>query len=306
MPIVGATHKKSNYPTPFSTMAAVPLANAIPFEGGSVVSGMVLTLTSLALYEYGVSFNIFNDKARQKLVMLISFIGALGGLIFYGSNQTKLSWIVTDVSVFILFLCGQYGLVIINHNSIIRLAVTYNLPIPKVQKLCGVLYLLPWVALIPIYFAIKATTPTMAALTTSTWNSVVSKLEFLVLIFVTEIVATVTDLMLLNKVKSSTSQVAQGKGSKGSHSYDLHVSYAIIWFFMFADFTVKILITQGYPLLFDAIITISVVVLRARTNLYYGVMLKRVMDGSSHANSNSAQGKSVLKSTAPTDSGSAN
>ncbi|KAJ3307926.1 hypothetical protein HDV04_002298, partial [Boothiomyces sp. JEL0838] len=275
-------------------MAAVPIANAIPFEGGSVVSGIVLTLTSLAMYEYGVSFNVFNDKSRQKLVMFISFVGALAGLVFYGSNQTKLSWVTTDVSVFILFLCGQYGLVIVNHNSIVRLAVTYNMPIQKIQKMCGLLYLLPWIALIPIYYAITATTPTTVALTTSTWNSVVSKLEFLVLIFITEILATVTDLMLLNKVKKSTN-ATQTNASKRSSGYDLHVSYAIIWFFMFADFTVKILITQGYPLLFDAIITICVVVLRARSNLFYGVMLKKVMDGDSE-NSASGRSKSVQKS----------
>ncbi|KAJ3271329.1 hypothetical protein HDV01_006834 [Terramyces sp. JEL0728] len=282
-------------------MAAIPIANALPFEGGSVISGIVLTLTSLAMYEYGISFNIFNDKSRQKLVMLISFVGALAGLVFYGSNQTKLSWVVTDISVFILFLCGQYGLVIVNHNSIIRLAVTFDLPVPKVQRLCGVLYLLPWVALVPIYLAFSATISKELALTTSTWNSVVSKLEFLVLIFVTEILATVTDLMLLNKVQKSTSALSQGKNGRNGHGFDLHISYAIIWFFMIADFTVKILITQGYPLLFDAIITISVVVLRARSNLFYGVMLKRVLDGSTHA---SAHGKSVNQSSQPTDSGS--
>ncbi|KAJ3272474.1 hypothetical protein HDV01_005544 [Terramyces sp. JEL0728] len=264
-------------------MSAFPIERAIPFEGGSAVSGIVLTLTSLALYEYGISIDIFNDRSRQKLVMLISFIGGIAGLIFYGSNQTKLNWMVTNVSVFILFLAGQYGMVIINHNSIIRLAVALNLELSRIQKMCSVLYILPWVALIPIYFAIHETFPFQVPLTTSTWNTVVSKELFLILIFVTETLATVTDIMLLNRVQKSANHFGSGGCD---YKRDLHASYAVIWSFMLADFTVKILITQGYPFLFDAIITISVVVLRARTNLYYGVMLKKVMDESSYGVSN--------------------
>ncbi|KAJ3322461.1 hypothetical protein HDV06_003005 [Boothiomyces sp. JEL0866] len=265
------------------SMSAFPIERAIPFEGGSVVSGIVLTLTSLALYEYGISVDIFNDRSRQKLVMLISFIGGVAGLVFYGSNQTKLSWIVTNISVFILFLTGQYGMVIINHNSIIRLAVALNFELGRIQRICGFLYVLPWVSLIPIYFAIHETYSLQVPLTTSTWNTVVSKELFLILIFVTEILATVTDIMLLNKVQDSANQV---RNVGHDHKTDLHVSYAVIWFFMIADFTVKILITQGYPFLFDAIITICVVVLRARTNLYYGVLLRRVLEGSSYDISN--------------------
>ncbi|KAJ3253485.1 hypothetical protein HK103_000517 [Boothiomyces macroporosus] len=264
-------------------MSAFPIERAIPFEGGSVVSGIVLTLTSLALYEHGVSVDIFNDRSRQKLVMLISFLGGIAGLIFYGSVQTKISWMVTNISVFILFLAGQYGMVIINHNSIIRLTVALNLEINRMQKFCGILYVLPWVSLIPIYYAINETMPLQVPLTTSTWNTIVSKELFLILIFVTEILATMTDIMLLNKVQSSANQVGNG-GS--DHRADLHMSYAVIWFFMLADFTVKILITQGYPYLFDAIITICVVVLRARTNLHYGVLLRRVLEGSSYDMSN--------------------
>ncbi|KAJ3272473.1 hypothetical protein HDV01_005543 [Terramyces sp. JEL0728] len=262
-------------------MSGLPVANVIPLEGGALVSGIVLTLTMTALYEHGFSFDIFNDKGRQKLVTFICLIGGIAGATFYGFNQTKMSFMVTNISVFILFLCGQYGLVIINHNTVIRLVNSFpvfsRLNIQTVQRCCAPLYLLPWAALIPIYLAFLDTYDKEVPLTVSPWNTKVSKMIFMVLIFTTEIFATFTDILLLKTVTRITGHHNTKATRKNT---DMLATYGTVWLFMFCDFMLKMLVMNGYPFLFDGITTVTVVALRARANLYYGVMLKKVIESS--------------------------
>ena len=62
---------------------------------------------------------------------------------------------------------------------------------------------------------------------------------------------------------------------------DIWGTYMIIWFLIGLDILIKLLIYLGYPLLFDSIITLTTIAMRARANLQFGLVLQRVFDGSS-------------------------
>ncbi|KAI8909036.1 hypothetical protein EDD86DRAFT_218706 [Gorgonomyces haynaldii] len=260
-------------------MSGIPYQNVLPLEGGAICAGIAITLCTEAFYTFGFSVNIFNDQSRQKFVNLICLVGAVAGAVFYGSNQTKLDFMTTNVSVFILFLCGQYGLAILNHNTIIRACTLFPMfaraNIEYVQKLCLVLYVLPWIALTPIYFAIGETYPKGVALTTSPWNTVTSKFLFMGLIVVTEVLATITDMLLLKQVQNLDS--SNMTAARAQKTRDVNVSYAAIWVFMVIDIILKVLIANGYPVLFDGTTTIICIALRTRANLNYGLLLKEVL-----------------------------
>ncbi|KAI8897544.1 hypothetical protein BC833DRAFT_593286 [Globomyces pollinis-pini] len=265
-------------------MSGIPLANVLPLEGGAVCSGIALTVTAQCLYRYGVAFNILNDVSRQKLVNLICFIGSIGAMLFYGLNQTKVNVMATNVTIFVAFLCGQYGQVIINHNSIIRLAsanaTAAKNNIQQIQKYCLLLYILPFFTMFPILLAYSDTMESGKPLTTSYYNLVISKYLFMGIVVITELFATYTDIKLLKRVEDT---VMGGKHAeqKESRRQDIKYTYRTIWFFMIIDFGLKVLISLGYPVLFDAITTLIVISLRTQSNLSYGLLMKEIVYGSS-------------------------
>ena len=59
--------------------ASVPYENVLPLQGGSIGAGIALCLTVSCLSQYGLSFNIFKDRQRQKFVNFLCLIGALAG-----------------------------------------------------------------------------------------------------------------------------------------------------------------------------------------------------------------------------------
>ena len=70
------------------------------------------------------------------------------------------------------------------------------------------------------------------------------------------------------------SQVDANAGKSTSALKDLLTLYGCLWFFIIADSIVKILIWQGYPTLFDAVLTMLCLVLRSVVNLAYGLELQ--------------------------------
>ncbi|KAI8897543.1 hypothetical protein BC833DRAFT_593281, partial [Globomyces pollinis-pini] len=258
-------------------MSGIPLANVLPLQGGAVCSGIALTVTTQCLYTYGVAFNVLQDVSRQKLVNLICLVGSIGAMLFYGLNQTKVSVAATNASIFVAFLCGQYGQVILNHNSIIRL-VSSKSPtteqIRKTQRYCLILYILPCFTMIPIFMAIVDTAGTVKALTASYYNVVVSKYLFMAIVVVTQVFATYTDVKLLNRVDDAA--MVKQQDQKQRRRQDIKYTYWTIWFFMMIDFLLKILISLGYPVLFDGITTLIVISLRTQSNLSYGLLMKEI------------------------------
>jgi hypothetical protein len=94
-----------------------------------------------------------NDKAREKDPLQINCskymlfkILRLTTSISYGFNATRQAICVSDLTTMITFLSVQYGLVILNHNSIIRisnLAKCRSINRKTIDRYCYFLYLLP-------------------------------------------------------------------------------------------------------------------------------------------------------------------
>ncbi|KAJ2988773.1 hypothetical protein HDV02_005415 [Globomyces sp. JEL0801] len=130
------------------------------------------------------------------------------------------------------------------------------------------------------------------ALTTSYYNTVVSKYLFMAVVVVTESFATFTDIKLLQHVEYHTKQCGNHADSL-DHKKDMFASYFTIWFFMLVDILLKILISLGFPVLFDGITTLLVITLRAQTNLKYGLMLKSILHSDPGHNSPPTTAQSI-------------
>lgn len=292
-------------------MSAVPLQLATPLAGGEWFSGIALALTAQMVWRYGLKVGITNDKKRQILLNLICFLCALNTTISYGFNATRASVVVSDVTTIITFLCVQYSLVILNHNTLIRatnIVSSVKMNRTNVDMFCKILYVLPLFVLVPIYYAFADMQGTGKAMNTSTFNSLIYKPLNIALLFATEGLATFTDILLLLKVKASTNALNATAGNLAAEisasalspsgvlrkirradlaSRDLWMNYAITWSLIFIDAVVKILIALGLPLLFDSIITITTVAMRSRTNLQYGLELQAMVSAEGRPSSSS-------------------
>ena len=268
--------------------------SAIPLAGGELFSGITFTLALQMLYQHGFNVSILNDKKRQILLNCLCLLCSVNTMISYGFNATRVSVLVSDITTMITFLCVQYSLVILNHNTIIRSLNLFNMQVERklVDRVCLVLYFLPWLVLVPIYLAVEEKAGSGHLINTSEWNKTVYKPFNIGLIVITEILATVTDILLIRKVqvqkarlqelsnshkiKPSTRE-AQSLHRKLNLSNDILVSYIISWLLIFFDIIVKILIICGFKLFFDSIITITTVALRTRSNLQFGLELQTIL-----------------------------
>lgn len=222
------------------------------------------------------------------------FFAGFNGFIAYPLNTTLSSIGASNVTTLFSFAFVQYGLVIINHNSLARFNSFSSLMSTKtLNRICFIFYLLPLVVFIPVYEAWSQKATRGELLNTSEWNKNVFKPMTLVLILVTEVVATISDVLLLRsvlKIRDSfilahqqssvvTSMARTKKISKiQSVSSDLITNYVVTWSFLLLDIVVKILIIQGYALLFDSIISILTIALRARSNILYGLNMKKIFE----------------------------
>jgi hypothetical protein len=274
-------------------MSSVPVANVVPLAGGSFVSGICFTLSIKALYEHGVHFDLFNDRGRQTILNLMCLIGGLCAYVSYSLNQTNESWIANDVVLFFLFTSVQYGLVIINHNSINRcnaLLAKWNINPRNLHNICASLYILPLITLIPIWLSYVDTIPQEKAVNKSSYNHLVFKPLNIGVILATELFAVVTDVLLLQKVVINKEKKTPSVKNINCDRYgvlsildyfqtDLNVSYACIWAILVVDVALKILIYLGYPVLFDSIVSLLTICVRGHANLQYGLNLQHIFKG---------------------------
>ena len=266
----------------------IPIANAASLTGGAYMGGMTFVLSVQILYNYGVQFNLLHDKKRQTILNLFCFIASINALFAYPLNQTEQSIFLSNVTTIISFLCVQYGLVIINHNSIARanaIVADRQISTKWLDKLCLFLYVLPFVTLIPIILASIQEFPRNGKLNTTYYNRNIYKPLTLALMACTELFALLTDILLIKKVLgiknelvqgSSLSQVADNK-IINSQAKGLITNYTVTWALLAIDIIVKLLIIQGQPLLFDSIISMAVVAMRARCNLEYGLYMREIL-----------------------------
>jgi hypothetical protein len=63
-----------------------------------------------------------------------------------------------------------------------------------------------------------------------------------------------------------------------SMAKNVYIHYIVIWSLLAIDLVLKILIMYGHPLLFDSIVTICTLAMRAKCNLLFGLELKTVLN----------------------------
>ena len=188
---------------------------AVPLAGGELFSGITLVLTLQMLYRYGTKVGIKNDLKRQILLNLICLICSINTIISYGFNATGSSVLVSNITTVITFMCVQYGLVILNHNTAIRLSTVLSSRFPHdrsvVDRICLVFYLLPWLVFIPIYLAIDEkwtrAEGKMRPFNTSVYNLSYYKFLNIGLVITTELLAVSTDIILLLQVAETHSRL---------------------------------------------------------------------------------------------------
>jgi hypothetical protein len=262
----------------------VPLWTAAPLIGGEYVSGMCFVLTLQVFWEYGVQLNILLDKKRQTMLNFLMMLASINGFFGHAANATQISVLASNVTTLFAFIVVQYGLVIINHNTLIRINVYLKCVSQNfLDRFCIVMYFLPFFTFIPVYLMCMENIPQDKLINQSSWNKDVFKPMTLIFIFVTEMLATISDIVLLVQVRRIQNQSDPTSGireqtTRSILSRGLFTNYIVTWMFLILDIFVKLAIMMGYPLLFDSILSIITLAMRARCNLHYGLNMRRVLN----------------------------
>lgn len=248
---------------------------------------MTLVLTVQLFWSCGFEVNVFHDQKRQVFLNFLMMLGAINAIFAYPFNATQELIFGSNITTLFSFAFVQFGLVIINHNSISRFnASTLFMSQKTINRICLVLYFLPFIVFIPIYFAAADRMTKNNLVNMDPWNRQVYKPMTVCLVVVTELLATISDVILLRSVLRIRDQLLDAKGLSlrkankiQSVSSDLLANYLLTWFFLFFDILVKLSIMAGYPFLFDSIVSILNIALRARTNIYYGLNMRDLFEG---------------------------
>ncbi|KAI8892067.1 hypothetical protein BC833DRAFT_612725 [Globomyces pollinis-pini] len=268
---------------------AISILEAVTITGGSCFSGMNLTLTFQVLKSFGLELNLKNDPSRQTVLALILLVASICTVISYPLNQTGQVVQLANFLSLTVFVCVQYGLVIINHNTLSRLGATRNNSslLKKLSKFWPLLYFIPIFTLIPIYMAAIETIPLGLPLNRSKYNVFYFKPLNIALVMLTEVWAVMTDIKLLIQVGDSLSRNPKAINSNSFsmnwkkvrlyNTNKLWFNYIIIWMLLCFDIIIKLMISLGIHLLFDSSITICTLAMRAKCNLKYGEWIKHIL-----------------------------
>ena len=261
-------------------MQSVGIPQAITLAGGELVCGIALAIQIQTFYNHGFKIGIRNDAERQVLLNGICFCANVMTILSTGFNATKASVVGSDIGVFSSFVLIQYGIVILNHNTIIRFFAILQTIYQSVtssrqlaERISLSLYFLPPFVLIPIYLSFAEKAGTGTAMNTSNYNSQIYKPMNIALIVTTEVLAIATDLVLILKAR----QESRKRKSNQLLSMDILTTYAITWFFVAADVILKAIIASGQPLLFDNNLSIATLTFRSKANLQFGLELQLVL-----------------------------
>lgn len=141
----------------------------------------------------------------------------------------------------VLFCVVLFGLVMINHNSAARIQYLTKLSTKKnLDRVCAFTYILPFICLVPIYYACIENIPQNLFINASTWNKLVFKPLNLALIISTETIAAVTDVALLFDVISLFKGKAIKHKAKRSMIQNLLYDYMVVWTLLSFDIIIKV------------------------------------------------------------------
>jgi hypothetical protein len=132
-----------------------------------------------------------------------------------------------------------------------------------------------------MYYAAMERMPRNQSINASDWNRNVYKPIGLTLVFGTEALATITDAYLLYKIVIFARRRDRTENTRAkilAMTRKLFVNYLITWMMLAIDVTLKIVIMMGIPLLFDSIVSICTLAMRAKCNLEFGLELKNVLN----------------------------
>lgn len=271
MPIVNSNHEN--------------LLSIITLSGGELFSGICIVLTLQMLWSFGLELSLLHDRKRQTILNIICLAAALNGSLAYPINESHSSVIISNITTLFMFFCVQYGLVIVNHNTIARanqLSQRFEVPDRMLNIACLFLYILPLAVFVPTFFAMKEISVSEKLINHSKWNMKVYKSINIALVLLTELFAVITDGLLFKNIHALRKSLLRKLGHSSEVqtekikeiSRDLIVSYFFTWFFLVLDITVKILIINKKPILFDSILTICTIAMRAKCNLQYGLYMR--------------------------------
>ncbi|KAI8909359.1 hypothetical protein DFJ77DRAFT_472227 [Powellomyces hirtus] len=253
----------------------IPVNSVIPLEAGSIVCGIVLTLLVLGIAQHGVSLKVIADSDRQRFLNVVCLSVVIAGIISLGLNQTLDVFILQNVCLMVIFWGVQLGLCCLNHNTLMRLYITYTRQrggVKRASQWCLLLYPLSAIVLIPIYLAYPQTLHLEEGVNRAEINARVYKPLNVGLVFATELLATVSDVLLLRRINIAADGTREAEVAALARR-NLWKEYTVVWLSVVLDVLLKLLIFAGQPVLFDSQVTNLTLVLRARTNLKYGLTL---------------------------------
>jgi hypothetical protein len=106
----------------------------------------------------------------------------------------------------------------------------------------------------------------------------------------------VSDIVLLRKVAVDQRELYASPRQAAKQqlvSRSLTANNYATWFLLACDIAVKALAIRGYPWLFDSIISIATIAMRARCNLEYGLNLRNIFNPARDNNSKTEHAKSM-------------
>ncbi|KAI8893922.1 hypothetical protein BC833DRAFT_568787, partial [Globomyces pollinis-pini] len=252
------------------------------------------------LLQYGVSFKYKNDNGRQKLLNLLCFISIISMIPYYYTNQSReFNWL-NDATLLIGNIGIQYGLVVLTHNSIVKLKVYFDyLPIFKhLHNSIYVMYFLPPLPLALIVLSMVDGQAKGTLARSSVYNTKYYKPFAIVAISLVNVFSIAADLLLMYKVmhlKDSLSysdpkpkdilshnagQASQDKRPAVSKdktnqpaTISMNTFYRLVVLLIVIDMIGKVLVILDYPA-FDSIVTLTSLALRSLANLKFGMKLK--------------------------------
>jgi len=262
-----------------STTQYYDVKDVAVLEGASIFIGFSLLLSTYSLVVYGLGWKLHVDQERQKVLSLIVLLLAIVGAIKHGQQVTSGNVMVYNILLLLQWVLALVELCIINHNSSVRLTVAFKNITPSattVKWSTALMYVLILTCITPAVLAAMEQYP-RKNLSASTHATVEYKIISLVLVVLTELVATISDIILIRTV---TQGKHDGQAVRKAVKHDMKRMYTAIWITLGCDIVFKLLsVTGAFTPNFDTHCTNFSMALRACTNLRFGTTLIEVVQG---------------------------